>query len=63
MQKRPRLGVHSGAGEYVDEEAEGLEVGAVGLVVGGELEEGEGGGGVEAEAAEEGVSEVVGELE
>lgn len=47
----------------MDEEAVGFEVGAVVLVAGGEVEEGEGGGGVEAEAAEEGVGEVVGEVE
>lgn len=61
--ERRRFGEHAGAGEDVEEEGVGAGVGAVVLGGGGEAEEGEAGGGVEAEAEEDGVGEVVGELE
>lgn len=63
LKKRRRFGEHAGTCEDVEKEGKGEGVRAVMRVLRGEVEEGEAGGGVESETAEEGVGEVVGESE
>lgn len=60
---RPRVVEEAAAGEDMDELTVGLEIGSKVGLGGGNLEEAEGGARVEAEAAEDGGEELVGEVE